>query len=184
MKPLNHKILVSVNIKQKSRMKVGEVEIMTAGIFDANGRYKNPTVAQVVTGNRFLKEGDVLLCHHNLFATPSPYQVQDGLFSVPFSSVLFAKIDKEGVIEPICGNLICKRIPCKNNEHLPVELQKTEDKIYEVVNSGWEKDYQKGDIIGTRTHAGYDIIYLVNGIEHTVTKVESSQICGILKREP
>ena len=177
MIPVNGKIIVSVDLEQKNKMLIDGMEFYTATKFETNYREKSPTIATVVDGNEFVKAGDILLCHHNLFYLPSPYHLYDNLYAIPFSKVLFAKIDKEGNIEPICGNVIVERIAKK--EMFSVE-HKTEDKIYRLIDKGWTT-YKNGSILFTRPSAGYDIVYNIDGIEKRITKVDSEQICGVVK---
>jgi hypothetical protein len=177
--PVNNKIIVSVNLSQKDTMIINGKALSTALKFEKNYREKSPTIAKVIEGNDTLKEGDILLTHHNLFQEHSPYHLQDDLYAVPFSKVLLAKIDKDGNILPICGNLICSRIPIKSSLDLPPEYQKTEDKKYKVIDGTGTK-YTTNDIVLTRPSAGYDIVYIWGGIEKRVTKVDQDQICGIL----
>lgn len=179
MIPVNNKIIVSVNLSQKDTMVVNGITLSTALKFETNYREKSPTIAQVVEGNNSLKEGEILLTHHNLFQMPSPYHLYDNLFAIPYSKVLFAKINNDGGIIPICGNLICNRILIKSHLPIPAGYQKTYDKMYEVSLSSLGK-YSEGDIIFTRPSAGYDIVYIWNGIEKRITKVDSDQICGVL----
>lgn len=177
--PTNNKIIVSVNAAQKSEMVIAGVVFKLAPLFERNYRERSPTIATVIDGNEMVKKGDVLLCHHNLFFLPSPYHLYDDIFSIPFSKVLFAKINNEGEISPICGNLICDRIPIQTPFPVPSEEVKTYDKIYKVVIGGDTK-YKKGDTVFTRPSAGYDIVYNLSGIEKRITKVDSEQICGVL----
>mgnify|MGYP006921306698 CR=1 FL=1 len=176
----NNKILVEVDLDQKDTITIGGITLSTAGKFDTNYREKSPTVAKVIKGNDTVHSSDILLCHHNLFYMPSPYHVEGNLFSIPFSNILFAKIDAEGNITPICDNLICSRIIIPTDLPLPPEHQKTYDKVYNV-EIGNEK-YFKDDIVFTRPSAGYDIVYVVNGQEKRITKVDSTHICGVLRK--
>lgn len=177
--PVNNKIIVSVNTSQKYFISINGIILSAALKFETNYREKSPTIATVVEGNEQVKKGDILLCHHNLFYLPSPYHIQDDLFAIPYSKVLFAKIDNEGNIRPICGNIICKRIPIKTTLDLPPEYKKTEDKIYQVID-GTGTRYKEGQIILTRPSAGYTIVYNFNGIENRIVKVGSDQVCGFL----
>jgi len=124
MKPVNGKIVVRVNPSQKDTMSIGSIDFSTANIYETNYRYKSPTIAKVIEGNDFLKSGDVLLVHHNLCFIPSPYHLEDDLFSVPYSKVLFAKILSTGEIEPICGNLICEELPVTSFFEIPDDDKK------------------------------------------------------------
>lgn len=180
MIPTNGKVLLRCDVKQKSSINIGGLEFSTAIKFENNYREKSPVIATVVGGNELLSDGDVLLCHHNLFYLPSPYHLEGDLFSIPFSKVLFAKIFRDGSLRPICGNLLCNRMPEKHTFDLPPSQQKFLISQYEVVDAGWTK-YKKGDIIFTRPHSGYEVVYILDGIEHRQIKVDSDMICGILK---
>lgn len=180
MNATNNKILVSVNLSQKEQISIGDSIFKTAGQFDTNYRERSPTIATVITGNETVSGGDILLCHHNLFYLPSPYHLYDNVYSIPFSQVLFAKVLQDGSLLPICGNVLVDRIPIKTIIPLPIEQQKTHISKYKVNNPGYTK-YQKEDIIFTRPNAGYTIVYVYNGTEYRVNKVDSSQICGLLK---
>nr|MBP7835122.1 hypothetical protein [Candidatus Saccharibacteria bacterium] len=72
MIPTNNRIIVRVNLLQKSEMVIGGVLLKTASSFDTNYREKSPVIAEVVDGNGILKRGDIIVCHHNHFYSPSP----------------------------------------------------------------------------------------------------------------
>jgi hypothetical protein len=181
MNPTNNKIIVSVNLSQKEQIDIGGNVFKTAGQFDTNYREKSPTIATVITGNETVTEGDILLCHHNLFYLPSPYHLYDNVYSIPFSQVLFAKILHDGSLLPICGNLLVDRIPIETIIPLPIEQQKTHISKYKVNNPGYTK-YQKEDIVFSRPSAGYDIVYVYKGVEKRITKVDSQMICGVIRK--
>lgn len=181
MLPVNNKIVVSVDKDQKKIIKVdGDISLFTANSYEPNYRYKSPSIATVVEGNKFVKSGDVLLCHHNLFYLPSPYHLTADLFSIPFSSVLFAKIDIDGNLDPICGNMIVEEIEVESEIELPPELKTNYKNRYKVLLPGWT-EYKPGQIIFTRPSSGYQIVYHFNDIQKIATKVFSEMICGVLK---
>ncbi len=181
MKAVNNKILVKVDMEQKGSIKIGGKLLSTANKYETNYRYKAPTIAEVVYGNDTVRKGDVLLCHHNLFYEPSPHQVGEGLFSIPFNKTLFAKIFVDGEIYPICGNILVEEIEVESLLPLPAETITFHKNRYRVINSGALGQYKVGDIIFTRPSAGYRIIYHVDGEQKSVVKVDSQMICGILK---
>jgi hypothetical protein len=180
VKSVNSKIIVSVNPNQKDKLIVGGFEFQAANKYHTNYRYKSPTIAVVVEGNDFVKENDVLLCHHNLFYLPSPYHLTGDLFSIPFSKVLFAKILSNGDLIPICGNMICKEIPRETLLEMPPELKTFHKNRYEVIDGGWTI-YKPKEIIFTRPSSGYEIVWNVNGVENKTIKVDSDMVCGVLK---
>ena len=180
MNPTNGKILVRSNLSQKDKIVINGVEFKTAGLFDTNYREKSPTIAEVVIGNKFLKSGDIIVCHHNTFYSPSPFFVEDDLFSIPYDKIVFGTLDKHGNISPLNGNIICERIPIDNRPEIPIQYRKTFIDRATVLDGSWT-DYKKGQTILHRLNAGYDIVYNINGVEKRVTKVHESMVVGILK---
>jgi len=180
MKPVNGKILVRSNLDQKKEMVINGVSFKSAPKFESNFREKSPTIAQVVTGNKYLKEGDTILCHHNTFYLPSPFHIEEDLFSIPYHNIVFGKMDEYGNISPLNGNIICKRISVDSRSEIPIQYRKTFIDRAEVLDARWTP-YKKGQILLHRKNAGYDIVYNLEGVEHRVTKVHESQIVGILQ---
>jgi hypothetical protein len=179
MKAPNSRILVKVNMEQKETMLVGGVLLSTATKFDTNYREKSPTIAEVVEGNKYLKPGDVIVCHHNHFYRPSPYQLEDNLFSIPFNKTIFAKVSKKGNLSAICGNVLGQRIPIPTELELPPQHQKKYIDRIMVTDKGWSS-FKNGSTIICRPNAPYDIVYNFGGYEKRVTKVSEDMICGIL----
>lgn len=181
MKPVNNKIIVRVNINQKDEMLVGGILLKTALSFDSNYREKSPVIAEVVEGNRFLKKGDIIVCHHNHFYAPSPYLLEGDLYSIPFNKTIFAKINKDGKLSALCGNILGDRVVIKNDLLVPPEFQKKYIDRILVTDRGWTT-YKNGSTIFCRPNAPYDIVYNFGGVEMRKTKVDSDMVCGFLKK--
>lgn len=178
MKSVNNKILVRADVSQKSKMVINGVVFKTAALFDSNFREKSPTVAQVVNGNKFVKSGDIIICHHNTFYLPSPFHVENDLFSIPFDKIVFGTLDEKGNINPLAGNILCHRVQ-KKEDNIPLEFRKSYiDRA--VVFDGTGTNYKERQTILHKPNAGYDIVYNLDGIEKRVTKVHESQVVGIL----
>lgn len=180
MKPTYGKIIVSVELNQKKDIVLNGVTLRNPIDFAVNYRERSPTIAVVVDGNEYVREGDMLITHHNLFQMPSPYHLYDDLFSVPFSKVMFAKVDTDGTIHPICGNIICSKILVETLLPVPTDQKKYHINKYIVEDGGWTM-FKKGDMVLTRPHSGYDIIYFINGVHYQCTKVDSDMVCGVVK---
>ncbi len=180
MKSVNNKILVRSNVDQKREIIINGVAFKTALLFEKNYRERSPVIAEVVTGNRFLNEGDIILCHHNTFYLPSPFHLEDDLFSIPYDKIVFGTLDKEGNINPLNGNIICERVWVDKRPEIPITLRKTFIDRAKVLDGRWTP-YKKGQTIIHRLNAGYDIVYNIGGVEKRVTKVHDSQVVGILK---
>lgn len=180
MRPANNKVIVRVDMAQKSTFTIGGVTVSTALRFELNYREKSPVVACVVEGNEWVKEGDIILSHHNLYYPPSPFWLYDDLFAIPATNVIFAIVDTEGGLTPVYGNVICERIPIESDHPLPPTQRKGHANKSLVINGGYTK-YKQGQTIFHRPHANYDIVYIWHGVEKRVTKVHSDQICGVAK---
>lgn len=179
MQATNGKILVRVNLDQKGQMLINGVLFKLTPLFEKNYRERSPVLATVVNGNQFLEKDDIIICHHNTFYLPSPFHLEDDLFSIPYDKIVFAKLNSKGAISPLNGNIICERILVDNRPEIPIEYRKTFIDRAMVLDAGWGP-YKKGQIIFHRLNAGYDIVYNLDGVEKRVTKVHESMVCGFL----
>lgn len=179
MRVVQNRLLVRVNMKQKDEFTIGGVTVKAALPFETNYREKSPVVGLIVQGNAYVPNNELAIFHHNHFYHPSPYFLQDDLYSVPFNKTLFGLIDDAGDIQPMCGNIICKRVPIEYAIPVPVEQQKTHIDRALVVRPG-DTRYKVGQIIFHRLNAGYDISYNWNGQERRITKVSSDMVVGLV----
>lgn len=181
MKAANNKILVSVDLKQKNKMLIGDILFNTALKYDTNYREKSPVLATVVEGNSLVSKGDLLLCHHNMFYLPSPHHIQDDLFSIKFNNkTVFAKVGKNGHLKAICGNVLGERVAIPVPLDMPPEYKKTYVDRLKITDKGWTT-FKVGTIVLCRPNAPYDIVYNLNNKEIRVTKLDSEQILGYIK---
>ncbi len=180
MKATNGKVLVRVDMEQKNAMKIGDVVCKTANNFGTNYRERSPVIGVFDEGTEYFDKGDFALFHHNHFYHPSPYYLQDDLYSVPLNKTIFGLLNHNREMTPLFGNMICKKIPIPTALPLPPDEQKFYNDQYEIVDSGWTI-YKTGDIIFTRPHSGYEIVYIFDKEEKRVIKVDSEMVCGILK---
>jgi len=180
MKSANNRILVRVDLNQKSTIKIGGTIVSTAMLYEKNYREKSPVIAVVISGNDIVKDGDIIVCHHNHYHLPSPYHLEYDLFSIPFNHTIFGKFDSEGNLIPICGNIFGEEVNIPTLLEMPPELiKKYKDRI--IVSSSSLPQYSKGDIVFTKPSAPYIIVYNFNGIEHRIVKVNSEMVVGVEK---
>lgn len=180
MIPVNSKIIVQVNPNQKDTVKLGDTVVKCAYNYEVNYRIKSPVIGIIVHGNEFIKEGSITIFHHNNFYLPSPYHLQDDLFSVPFGKTVFGTLNENGDLNPLCGNILCKWIDIETTFPLPPEQRKKYIDRYEIINPTGTI-YKKEQIIFTRPHSGYEIVYIWNGIEKKILKVHEEMVCGLIK---
>lgn len=177
MLSVNNRIIVRVNVEQKDRMKIGDIWVQSALLYNTNYREKSPVIAEVVSGNEKVSQGTFICCHHNHFYDPSPYFLQDDLYSIPFNKTIFGYFKEDGSLVPICGNVFGERIAIPSDIPLPPEMVQTYKNKVLVTNGNGTK-YKKGEIIFTRPSAPYDIVYNWGGKEIVVTKVSEDMIVG------
>lgn len=177
---VNGKIMVSVNMKQKDEMKIGDITIKMGLKFDNNYREKSPVIAKVERGNGYLKPGELIICHHNHFYHPSPYFLYDIYYSIPVNHTIFAIIHEDGSLTPTYGNLLGDRIDIESTVLLPVDQRKKyTDRI--IITQSSNTQYWPTQTVFTRPSAPYDIVYNFGGVIKRVTKVNSEMVCGVLK---
>lgn len=181
MKSVFEKVLVTVDMNQKDFMTLGDSVVRMAQSFSTNYRERSPVLGRFAETNKFFREGDVAVFHHNHFYHPSPYHLYDDLFSVPMNKTIFGTIDSHGEMTPVMGNMICERIPVKTPFPVPPDQQEYHTSQYLVVNPGWTT-YKINDIIFTRPASGYEIVYTWDGIEKKILKVSEDMVCGVLKK--
>lgn len=163
---------------QKNSLIVSGISFKIANLYQTNHREKEPVLGEIVEGNDEIRKGQIGLFHHNNFAPPSPFYLYDDLFSVPFNKTVFGIIHQDGSIKPLCGNIICDRIWEESTIDLPPEQQKQYIDRVIVINPG-DTPYKIGQLLFTRPHAYYEIVYNVNGIEHRIHKVHAEMVVGM-----
>jgi hypothetical protein len=181
MKAVNGKILVRCNMRQKDEITINGVTIKMALPFEVNYREKSPVLVAVVEGNKWVKKDDILIVHHNTLYTPSPFFLGGELFSIPFTGkIVFGKLNGDGSLTPLGGNLFGIRVEIPISLPLPPEQRKTYIDRVLVSNAG-ELPYEKDQLIFTSPSAAYDIVYNYNKTINRVTKVHSDFIIAYIK---
>lgn len=178
MKPANNKILVRVNMKQKNTLVIAGICFTVANLYQTNHREKEPVLGEIVEGNSDVKKGQVGIFHHNNYTPPSPFFLYDDLFSVPYNKTVFGILHQDGSIKPLCGNILCDRVEKEYSIYIPPEQrEKYIDRV--IVTNPGDTPYKAGQLLFTRPHAYYEIVYNVNGIEHRIHKVHAEMVVGV-----
>jgi hypothetical protein len=133
----------------------------------------------VLQGNDEIPGGSLIVTHHNYFIEYSPFEVADGIFSIPYTENIFAVIDKDGNPTPVCGNIIAERI--QENEYIGMANPKRlhfHDRA-KVVSDAC--GFKTGDEILMLPFSDYEIVYNWRGIERSVIRVYSKNIVAVVK---
>ncbi len=178
--PVNNKIIVSVNMKQKDEAVIAGIKIKMGLKFDNNHREKSPVIAKVEQGNGYLKPGELIVTHHNHFYHPSPYFLYDCYYSIPINHTIFAILHEDGSLTPTYGNILGERIDVESTIMLPPESRMQHKDRIRITQSS-NPNYSPGQLVFTRPSAPYDIVYNFGGVIKRVTKIWDQMICGALK---
>lgn len=182
MKPAAGYIIVRVDLAQKEKAIIGNNTFLTGYRYSINNREKNPVVAQIVEGTKELSAGKWLVCNYCYFDWSSQYHMYDNLFSIPIDQELFAFIEEDGELTPICGNLLVERITKGTIIDIPDDLKK------EYWDRGIVKKVPR-EMFHPATNqfilwlfaADYGIRYTWNGVERERIKIHESEIIGYYK---
>ena len=178
MKAVNQKLLVRSDPEQKQSFLVGGVQMTGATMFNQNYRERSPVVCQSEQDSGDIKQGDILVCHHNTFYSPSPYHLYEDLFSIPLKgTIIFCKVNPFGGLIPLLGNMIVETIPIEDKYAHSFEERNYYPNRIQVVHGGGT-DYQKGDLLFTRPLGAYEMVYHFKGEERRVFKCHENQIVG------
>lgn len=176
----NNRLLVRVDLAQKDTMMIGDVKCVTANLYQTNYREKSPVIAQIVGANDRLNKGDFLLCHHNHFYPPSPYHLQDDLYSIPANHTIFAILSPSGELSPVYGNVLATKVEVESFLPIPAEFREVHKDRGLILDGGWTT-FKPGDLVFTRPSAIYEIIYNFGFVEHRICKINSEMICAVVE---
>lgn len=179
----NKRVLVRVDLAQKNKVVFEGVEFVTALLYETNYREKSPVVAQVVQGNDRLNKDDYILTHHNHFYHPSPYHLQDDLYSIPANHTIFAVLHSSGELTPVYGNVLAAKVEVESFLPVPPEFRKYHTDRGLILDGG-DTGFKPGDLVFTRPSAIYEIVYIWGQKEFRVCKINSEMICAVVHKKP
>ena len=193
----HNKALVEVDIEQKTGVRFkGEggrdFTLYRPVKYTENGRISANVLCEVLSINSdnypYLKRKDMLLVHHNFFDESNGYfvsknlETKKALFTIPVTRNFFARILKDGTVEPICENVIVERIfePVPSSIIIvPDSYKKTFSDRFKVVASSKEclkNGINVGDVVLTFIKSDYEVCYNWDREDKTVIKVWQEDI--------
>lgn len=176
MTPKLNNIIVSVNPNQKDEVNIGQNTLKTGKNYNENFREKNPVIAYVIGGSKEIPSGSYIVCNYSYFDEQSPFEIEPGYYSIPINEEIFAIVNEDGSLNPVCGNVLVIGMNKDSLINLPEELVK------EQVNQGFAvSGTYNGKHIFFLPYSNYEIVYQWNGDERRVIKVHETEITGYLK---
>jgi len=199
-KAIRGKVIVKSYANQKEALMIkgkgGKmIELWMGRKYDENNRRKNPVLCEVVDNNSkydYIKKGDLLLVHHNYLSDPmtNPFcleydqQTGIGIFSFLASNNIYCILRKDGVVTPVCENILAERLPNAITSSLIIipDTVKTEheDRVKVLAVAPEVEGIGQGDIIAILNKADYEICYSWEKKDYSVIKVFQEDVIGVL----
>lgn len=200
MKAIRGKIIVKSYTNQKEALMIkganGKmVELWMGRKYDENNRRKNPVLCEVVDNNSkydYIKKGDLLLVHHNYLSDPmtNPFCLEYdqetgvGIFSFIASNNIYCILRKDGVVTPVCENILAERLPNAITSSLIIipDTVKTEheDRVRVLAVSPEVEGIKPGNVVAILNKADYEICYSWEKKDYSVIKVFQEDVIGVL----
>lgn len=181
LEPSKGHILVSVDPTQNKEILISGKKLLAQKRYNINYREKNPVVCKVLKGFGDITEGMFLVCNYSHFEEESPWFIGDNLYSIPVDISIIGRIDEDGNLHPMCGNVFVSRILKEHKIEIPKDFEKPQINhgFVAVSGEGWEK----GQEIFWYNMSDYHIFYTWKGKEvRDYIKVESTEIVGFIKK--
>lgn len=174
--PLLGSIIVSCETNQKEEALIGGNLLKTGKNYNENFRERNPVVAFVVNGTKEIPQGSHIICNYSHFDLESPYEYSKGMYSIPVDEEIYAIVNTDGNLTPVCGNVLVEKIMRTNRIDIPEDFKK------EQINQGIALTGEyKGQRIFWLPFSNYTICYNWNDEERTAIKIYEKEITGCLK---
>lgn len=169
-------------MEQKEAINLAGIEFKISPQYATNHREKNPVIATVVNGYRNAPQGTFLICHHNSFeGETNPFQISDDTFSIPYNkSTVFCKIDNDGTLTGLLGNILAERINPESLLEIPISERKGYFDRVTIVKDGF--GFKAGQEVFTLPYADYQIVYFFDGEERRIIKVHKDDIVATIKK--
>lgn len=181
MQPTKDHILVNVNLAQREETMLSSGHmIQTGSRYSTNFRLKSPAVAEVIEGCGEIKTGMTIICNYNHFSEGNPYQLSDNLFSIPVDILIIGRLDENGNLIAMNGNIIIEELETSSKIELPSDYK------MQKVNHGFVAqdagEYKKGDEILWFNFSNYKVLWNWFGEERSVTTIEIAEIVAKIKK--
>lgn len=176
--PPKGNIIVSVNLNQKDEAIIGGGNVLKTGkAYNENFRERNPVVAKVEVGNKEIPKGSYIVCNYSYFDLESPLFMFDNLYSIPVNEEIYAMVNQDGSLTPVCGNVLVDSFIKQSILELPSELLKP------CIDRGTALtgEYKDHTIFWLK-YSNYEIVYQWNLEEKRAIKIHNTEITGYIKK--
>jgi hypothetical protein len=198
MKPLQNKILVAVDLRQKSDYEFetdGGLVLWCNSKFGFDNKVSSPVIARVVSPGKHtdVAEGDYVLCNHNTFNMLQDPSGEDEdsllgftgikddrgwIFSINRSWIYF-KVGSDGNPVPLSGFVVAERIPMEYDTiiEIPDSLKTNYKNQFRAIAVGPDCDgVSVGDIIITYEKSDVEVNYTFNRKNVSFVRIKMENI--------
>jgi hypothetical protein len=188
MNPLPNKIIVKANTNQKEEIVYGTLRLVVPfrRQYQENSRIGNPVLCEVVASHeKDIHEGDVLVLGHNSITNDAwRISLEDGIatLSIPVDRWILGKLNDNGELTPLNGNLVCERITeAPISQFIISPFRKTEQNKVTVLSVAPDvSDIKPGNTAIVYTYSDYELFYVVDGgNEMSVVCVHESDVVAV-----
>lgn len=173
MIPQRDYIIVSCETSQKEEVTIGGNLLKTGKNYNENFRERNPVVARVIHGTKEIPKGSYIICNYSHFDLSSPFEFSEGLYSIPVDEELYATVNEDGSLNPVCGNVLVENVLKETKIDLPEELKKTHTNQGIALTGEYKDKY-----IFWLPFSNYEICYTWNNEEKRAIKIHYTEITG------
>lgn len=161
------------------------IELFIGRKYNENDREAAPNICNVIAvgeGIEDIQVGDNIIVHHNMVKNDASHiEKKDGyvIFSMPYSNLIYAKIDDDGNLTPVSGTIIAERIQAKKLSQFDY-TEKTEPMKFKVVSVPDNyTDVQANQNVLCYKMSDYEIVYHHKGTEHRAIRILQDDILGV-----
>lgn len=190
MKPIGKRIIAKFDLQQKETLQYGSLRLFIPNKsgHNENAREGYPTCAEIIDGGKSgLKKGDIAVFVHTILENNSSWIEKNDnhvTLTLPYdgSITIYGKLDKNGDVVPMFGNLVCKRIEKPSISNIiitPDAYKKTEDYKAQVIRVSKGSDIKVGSTVLYYRYSDYELVYNVNGEEKRVILVKRQDVVAV-----
>jgi hypothetical protein len=190
MKAKRNCLILKSDLDQKENHKIlmpdgSTIDLFIGRKYNENDREASPNTCCVVSvgdGILDISEGDNIIVHHNTVKNDACHiEKKNGYvyLSIPYDTLIYAKISDDGKLIPVGKSIIAERIKSKKLSNFDY-TEKTEPMKFKVVSvpSDYTEVKPNQNILCYKM-SDYEIVYHHRGIEKRAIRILQDDILGV-----
>lgn len=163
----------------------GTLDLFIGRKYNENDREAAPNICNVLCvgeGIPDISVGDNIVVHHNTVKNDACHiEKKDGYvyISIPYDSLVYAKISSDGTLIPVGNSIIAERIPAKKLSQFDY-TEKTEPmKFKAIAVPSHYTDVKPNQNILCYKMSDYELVYHHNGQERRAIRILQDDVLGV-----